>query len=163
MRSMLPFPHKKFVKKREATEKITILRPLRSLNILLTGNNSPRQLAAAGGLGVLLGTLPLIACQNITTLFAANYFRLNKLMALAAGQICIPPLVPALCIEAGYFMRHGRFLTEVSLQTLGYQALERVFEWFLGSLILGPILGIMTAAVIYITALCLKRAGRGTD
>jgi glycosyltransferase involved in cell wall biosynthesis len=163
MRAMIPFPHKKFLDNPEGAEKITILRPLRSLNILLTGNNSPEQLAVAGGLGVFLGALPLIACQNIITLFAANYFRLNKLMALAAGQICIPPLVPALCIEVGYFMRHGRFLTEVSLETLGYQALERLFEWFLGSLILGPLLGIIAGLVIYVTALCLKRAGRGAN
>jgi uncharacterized protein (DUF2062 family) len=130
---------------------------LRSLSALLTDNNSPEQLAAAGALGVFMGALPLIGCQTVTTLFAANFLRLNKMMALATGQICIPPLVPALCIEVGYFIRHGRFLTEISLRTIGYQALERVFEWFLGSLILGPILGIFTGAVIYVAALFLKR------
>ena len=82
-------------------------------------------------------------------------------MALAAGQLCIPPLVPALCIEAGYFLRHGRFLTEVSLETLGYQALERIFEWFLGSLVLGPILGILVGTAVYVSALCLKKGIHG--
>ncbi len=163
LRALTPYPHKRFRTGRKETEKVTLLRPLKSLRLLLTGNNSPERLAVAGGLGVFIGALPLIACQSITTLFAANYFRLNKLMALAAGQICIPPLVPALCIEAGYFMRHGRFLTEVSLETLGYQALERIFEWFLGSLILGPVIGILTAAAIYVTALCLKRETHGND
>jgi hypothetical protein len=69
-------------------------------------------------------------------------------MALGTSQICIPPLVPALCIEVGYFIRHGRFLTEISLETLGYQGLERVFEWFLGSLILGPVIGVLTGIII---------------
>jgi uncharacterized protein (DUF2062 family) len=157
----MPYPHKRFAAAAAGAEKITLLRPIRSLRLLLTGNNSPERLGAATGLGVFLGALPLIACQSIVTLFAANYFRLNKLMALAAGQLCIPPLVPALCIEAGYFIRHGRFLTEVSLETLGYQALERIFEWFLGSLILGPILGILTGMAIYVSALCLKRGSHG--
>jgi glycosyltransferase involved in cell wall biosynthesis len=159
MRAMTPYPHKRFAAGARGTEKVSLLRPIKSLRLLLTGNNSPERLAAAAGLGVFLGALPLIACQSIITLFAANYFRLNKLMALATGQLCIPPLVPALCIEAGYFIRHGRFLTEVSLETVGYQALERIFEWFLGSLILGPILGILTGMATYVGALCLKRGG----
>ncbi len=159
IRSTIPLPHKQFRPNKERAEKITILRPLRSLSILLTGNNSPHQLALAGALGVFLGALPLIACQTITTLFAANFFRLNKLMALAALQICNPPLVPALCIEVGYFMRHGRFLTEISLNTIGYQAIDRIFEWFLGSLVLGPVIGALTGLIVYITALILKRGG----
>ena len=101
--------------------------------------------------------VPLIACQTITILFAANFLRLNKLMAIAASQLCIPPFIPALCIEVGYFVRHGRFLTEISLETIGYQGLERIFEWFLGSLILGPALGLLVGITIYITAIILKR------
>jgi glycosyltransferase involved in cell wall biosynthesis len=163
LRALTPYPHKKFKAGKRETGDISLFRPLKSLRLLLTGDNSPEKLAAAGGLGVFIGALPLIACQSITTLFAANYFKLNKLMALAAGQLCIPPLVPALCIEAGYFIRHGRFLTEVSLETLGYQALERIFEWFLGSLILGPAMGILTGAAIYVTALFLKREGHGDN
>ncbi len=163
MRAMTPYPHKRFAAAATGGEKITLLRPIKSLRLLLTGNNSPERLAVATALGVFLGTLPLIACQSVITLFAANYFRLNKLMALAAGQLGIPPLVPALCIEAGYFIRHGRFLTEVSLETLGYQALERIFEWFLGSLILGPVLGILTGAAIYVSALWVKRGSHGNS
>ncbi|MDR2018081.1 MAG: DUF2062 domain-containing protein [Syntrophobacterales bacterium] len=160
LRAMLPLPHKMFGVTGEEFKKVTILKPIKSLRLLLTGNNSPERLAVAGGLGALIGVLPLIACQNIMTLFAANYFRLNKLMALAAAQICIPPLIPALCIEVGYFIRHGKFLTEVSLETIGYQAAERIFEWFIGSLVLGPVIGILVTITIYITALFLKRVSR---
>lgn len=159
LRALTPVPHRRF-RERAPGERITLLKPLASLRLLLTGNNSPKRVAAAGALGVFMGVLPLIACQNIATLFAANALRLNKLMAVAAGQISVIPLVPALCIEVGYFIRHGRFLTDISLQTLGYQALERIFEWFLGSLILGPVMGILAGLSIYVTALFLKRAGR---
>lgn len=75
----------------------------------------------------------------------------------------MPPLVPGLCIEAGYFIRNGSFLTEISIETLGYQALDRLYEWFLGSLLLGPLLAIIAALVIYLVASMLNREmKRGT-
>lgn len=69
--------------------------------------------------------------------------------------------MPALCIEIGYFLRHGHFLTEVSLTTLGYQALERVYEWFLGSLVLGPVLAFAGGCTIYLMAVVLKEGMKG--
>ena len=49
-------------------------------------------------------------------------------------------------------MRHGRFLTELSWQTLGHQALERFWEWFLGSLVVGPVLALVAGGVAYFLA-----------
>ncbi|WP_432821989.1 DUF2062 domain-containing protein [Trichloromonas sp.] len=156
MRSVLPWPHRKLVEEQGGV-KVSVLRPLRSLRVLLTENATPAQLAAAGALGVFLGAVPLIACHTIAILFACGFFRLNKVAAVSASQLCMPPLVPALCIEAGYFMRHGEFLTELSLETLGYQGLERLYEWLLGSLLVGPLLAGLVAALIYGMALSLLR------
>ena len=153
VRSITPWPHRKIVALGAVDEHITVLHPMRSLKALLTENSSPRRLAAAGGLGVFLGTLPLIACHTIVILFASGFLRLNKAAALATSQLCMPPFVPALCIEIGYFMRHGYFLTEISLQTLGYQALDRLWEWVLGSLVLAPVLGIIIGLITYLLAL----------
>jgi hypothetical protein len=72
--------------------------------------------------------------------------------------LCMPPLVPALCIEVGYYMRHGTWLTEFSLQTLGYQAVERVYEWFLGSLLVGPLLGLLVGGITLALAQRIKVA-----
>ncbi len=69
----------------------------------------------------------------------------------------------ALCIEVGYYLRHGSFLTEISLETLGYQALERLYEWFLGSLLLGPLLAALVAALIYGISFSLARSIRVTE
>jgi len=82
---------------------------------------------------------------------------------VGASQLCMPPIVPALCIEAGYYLRHGKFLTEISLETLGYQGLERLYEWLLGSLLVGPLLGLTTAGIIYLMALFLLRSNRVAD
>jgi uncharacterized protein (DUF2062 family) len=160
MRSVLPWPHRKIVAAPTTGETVSVLRPIRSLRTLLTENTSPARLAAAGALGVFLGTLPLIAFHTIAILFAAGFLRLNKVAAVSASQVCMPPLVPALCIEAGYFMRHREFLTEISLRTLGYQGLERLWEWLLGSLLLAPLLALVVGAVIYVMALMLRREGR---
>ncbi len=149
MRSVLPWPHRKIVTDRRSGEKVSVLRPMRSVRTLLTENTTPAQLAFAGALGVFLGTLPLIAVHTLAILFAASFLRLNKVAAVSASQLCMPPLMPAICIEVGYFMRKGEFLTEFSLQTLGYQGLERLYEWLLGSLVVAPVFAFGTGAIIY--------------
>lgn len=163
MRSILPVPHRKILFQEDKREKISIFRPLQSLKVLLTENISPRELAAAGGIGVFLGTLPLIGLHTMIILFASNFFRLNKIAAVSSSQLCMPPIVPALCIEAGYYMRHGRFLTEITLETIGYQAAERLFEWFIGSLILAPLFSLIIGLLIYSSTILIQRKKRLTD
>lgn len=160
MLSVLPMPRRKIRFDNNNAQFISVLHPVQSLKTLLMENTSPEKLAAAGALGVFLGALPLIACHTIVIILAMGFLRLNKVVALAASQLCMPPIVPALCIETGYFIRNGRFLTEISLETIGYQALERLYEWFIGSIFLGPIMGIFVGLFIYITALLLER-GKG--
>jgi uncharacterized protein (DUF2062 family) len=157
LRSVVPWPHRKIVPAGENKGRLSVLRPMQSLRTLLTENATPGQLAAAGALGVILGAAPLIACHTIVILFAAGFLRLNKLTALGTSQLCMPPIGPALCIEAGYFMRHGEFLTELSLETLGYQGGQRLWEWLLGSLIVGPALALAIAPAIYVMARMLRR------
>jgi uncharacterized protein (DUF2062 family) len=157
MRSALPWPHVKLPwTSVRAEERVTPLHPLRSLRFLLKGDATPGRLSAAGALGVFLGALPLIGFHTVSILFAAGYLRLNRIAAVAASQLCMPPLVPALCIEAGFYLRHGRFLTEVSLETLGYQAPQRLYEWLLGALVVGPVLGLLVAGIVYLLAHMVK-------
>jgi glycosyltransferase involved in cell wall biosynthesis len=163
MISMFPIPHRQILGEYKNEERITLRHPIRSIKKLLTQKISPGRLAAAGALGVFLGTLPLIGIHTITILFTAGFFRWNKIVALSTSQLCMPPLVPALCIETGYFMRHGKFLTEISLETLGYQALERFYEWVIGSLLLAPLMAVMMGGIIYMMAFCLKRTVRATN
>jgi hypothetical protein len=152
MRSVLPWPHRRVPGRHASPPAISIFHPRRSLRILLGQNISAARLGCSVGLGVFLGTLPLIACHSIATLFAAGFFRLNKVAALAAGQLCMPPIVPALCIELGYYVRHGMFLTEISLRTLGYEAVDRLVEWGIGSLMLAPPLAAAAGTVVYVMA-----------
>jgi uncharacterized protein (DUF2062 family) len=161
--SLFTVPHRRVLDHHAERGKIAVWHPIRSLKKLLMENSSPEQLAAAGGLGVLLGALPLIGFHTIAILFAAGFLRLNKLTAVSASQLCMPPLVPALCIEAGYFFRHGRFLAEISMETLGYQGLERCYEWLIGSLLLGPLMAVVVGAIIYLMALFIRRTIRAAQ
>jgi uncharacterized protein (DUF2062 family) len=153
-RSFLPLPHRQYTEDEDG--KVSAIHPLKSLRRLLAQDETPAKLALAGGLGMLLGTLPLIGLHCLVIVFVLGFFRLSKITGLAVSQLCIPPFVPALCIETGYFMHNGRFLTELSLETLGYQFLERAWEWILGSLVVGPVLGLIVGAVIYALAWIVK-------
>ena len=162
LRSVLPVPHRKLVAGNDMPGKaVSVWHPMQSLRTLLRENTSPTRLALAAGMGVFLGALPLIACHTLVIILAATYFRLNKVAALAASQLCMPPVVPALCIELGYLLRHGRFLTEISLETIGYQALERLYEWLIGALVLAPLMACLMGGITLILARLAARSMAG--
>lgn len=150
IRAIMPVPHRKFGE--DGAGRVSPIHPLKSLRILLSDDATPAELALAAALGVFLGTLPLIGMHSIAILLAAGWLRWNKIAALGASQLCMPPLVPALCIEAGHYLRHGVFLTKISLRTLGYEAPQRLWEWILGSLLMAPALAALTGAAVYILA-----------
>lgn len=158
LRAMIPWPHQPLdTGSGKASRKVSVFRPIQSIRALLSENATPGRLAWAGAMGVLNGTLPILGFHTVTILLTANFFRLNKVAAIATATLCAPPFVPALCIELGYYLRHGKWLTEISLQTLGYQAVERLYEWLLGSLILGPLLAAVIGGAIYLIAAPMAR------
>lgn len=155
LRSIAPWPHKRLVRSVQAP--FSWRRPLQSLHRLLVQDISPAKLGLAMVVGLLLGALPLIACHTVVTLFVAGFLGVNRYLAVAAGNLCMPPLVPALCIEVGYYLRHGQWLTDISFETLGVQCLDRVWEWFLGSLLVGPLLATLGGVIIYGLACLLQQ------
>lgn len=157
IRSLLPLPHKKLVKPRDPEIGAgLLLHPVRFFKMLVREHTSPVLVAAAVWLGVFLGALPLLACHTIAIIYVAHKLHLNKVIAVAASQICMPPLVPALCIELGYFMRHGSWLIDISKQTLISEIDQRLLEYLLGSLVIGPLLGFMVAGMVYVIHVNLK-------
>jgi hypothetical protein len=61
----------------------------------------------------------------------------------------MPPVVPIICIQTGYYLRHGELLLDFTKETLVVQIGERLWEYLLGSLIVGPLLGFVVAAASY--------------
>ncbi len=157
-RALMPRSHKKLIESEDKSSQAGILlHPVRFFRLLMREHTSPLLVAVAVWLGVFLGALPLIACHTVVIIYVAHKLHLNKIIAVAASQLCMPPLVPALCIEVGYFLRYGTFLTELSSQTLVKELHLRLWEYLLGSLLVGPLLGVLVAGLVYLVSMAIKR------
>ena len=93
----------------------------------------------------------------LVILYVCIRLRLNKVMALAIQNLFMPPLTPFLCLQLGYFMRHGTFLREASMQTVVYELHLRYLDWLLGSLVLAPPIAVVVGLTVYAAASRLNR------
>jgi glycosyltransferase involved in cell wall biosynthesis len=157
MRRLLPVPHKKLVE-RETGFDLTLLRhPGKVLRKLLMENATPEGLALAAAVGLFIGVLPIFFLHTAVILYFSQRLGLNKIVSLNIQHLAMPPLVPALCIELGYFMRNGVWLTDLSFATVFKEFSSRLYEWFLGSLIIAPLSAIIAWIVIYLTATFIRK------
>lgn len=185
-RRLLPFPHRKLPSFRErrlraeekgkdrtrdaagisphhgGEEDITpslslLLHPKKLFLHLLKEHATPGGLAASAAAGTLLAVLPIFGFHSIAILYVTARLHLNKIMALTIQHPFMPPLTPVLCIETGYFLRHGSFLTNPDFELLVAQSPERLLEWLIGSLILGPIFALLSGLAVWISARFLQR------
>jgi len=162
LRALWPWPHRRLRERSpeqataELRQKLSLLHPVNFLKTICREHTSAMQLAAAAWMGVFLGALPLLACHTVAIIYVCHRLHLNKLAAVTASQLCMPPVVPVLCIQLGYLLRQGGWLTEFTWDTLVLQAPLRLWEWLLGSLFLGPLLGLATGAVVYFSVRKLR-------
>lgn len=122
----------------------------------------PAHLAAAVFVGVVVGVTPFYGLQMLLVLLISSALRLNKVAALAAVQISVPPLYPFLVIaslETGNLLLRGTWLgvQREDLPTTTAAAWRMLGElsgvWLLGSLVVGVVLGGLAAALAYLLAL----------
>lgn len=149
-RRLLPWPVKRLVPKRKTSPLPNLFRhPKRFLQALLKENSTPQMLALSAGVSTFLAVLPLLSCHILVILYVCVCLRLNKVMALAIQNLYMPPVTPFLCIELGYRIRYGHFLTEASMQTILKEIHLRLLDWLVGSLILAPIFAIIASFLTY--------------
>jgi uncharacterized protein (DUF2062 family) len=117
------------------------------------------ELAAAVWVGIFLGALPIIPFGIATIVYVSHRLHLNKLAGVAASNVCCAPFVPLACIEAGHFLRHGNFLFAFDRHVLLDEIHLRLWEWLLGALLIGPILGFAGALLTYIVVRSLRAHG----
>jgi len=150
-RRLLPLPHNQLVNKRKNEGKGTFTgNPWTVLKGICREYSSPFFLAVAVWLGIFMGALPLLACHTVAIIYVAHRVHLNKVAAVAASQFCMPPVVPVLCIQAGYFLQNGSFLLDLSWERWGLEIHYRLWDWLLGSLLVGPFLGLIGGTIVYI-------------
>jgi glycosyltransferase involved in cell wall biosynthesis len=151
-RRLLPFPHKRLVPVRKGTGLTLMRHPAKFIKMLLRENVTPGGLGFAAAGGVFFGALPLLFSHTLVILYVSSRLRLNKVVAVNAQHICMPPFVPALCIEVGYFLRRGHWLSDISFATVFRQFSDRILEWFLGSLIVAPLAALLVGGTVYFIA-----------
>jgi glycosyltransferase involved in cell wall biosynthesis len=156
-RRLLPLPHRQLVE-RPKTELSLLRHPGKVLKMLIQENATPEGLAVSAAVGVFLAVLPLLFVHTIVILYVSLRLNLNKVVSLNVQHIAMPPFVPALCIELGYYLRHGRWLTDLSFATIFAQFSSRLYEWFLGSLIVAPLLAVVIGGVVFIAAAAIRKA-----
>jgi glycosyltransferase involved in cell wall biosynthesis len=160
LRALNPWPHRRLAgRATSSVMDMSLFHPIRLFKQLCREHSTPAQLGIAAWMGLFLGALPLIACHTIVIVYVTHRLHLNKPAAVAASQLCCPPVVPVICIEAGYFMRNGHLLLELSLDTTVYQLHQRLLEWLLGSLIVGPSLGLAGGLATYFVVRWLRTMG----
>ncbi len=158
MRALVPLPFKR----RHGTrgEAISLKQPLQSLRRLMDdpyNRANPKELARSATIAMAVLTVPAPIIQSIALLLFIGWFRLNRLCALAMIPFTWPPFLPAMAILIGYRLRHGHWLTEFSVQTLGYEAGQRLWEWVIGSLVLTPIFAVTAGIVVGSLALMVSK------
>ncbi len=158
MRALVPLPFKRF--DRDSQAPISLKRPILALRQLMNdpyNRATPWQLARTAGLSMAILTVPAPIIQSIFLLFSIGWLKLNRLCAIAMIPLTWPPLLPAIAILVGYRVRHGEWLKEFSIQTLGYEVGERALEWVIGSLVLTPILGLALGLMVGLSAWCVNK------
>jgi len=151
-RRLIPWPVHRLVKRDLFSVWDLLRNPRRCVQLLLHENASPLGLAVAAGVGLLLGTLPLVMVHTLVILYFSARLNLNKVMALSIQNLCAPPLVPILCIELGHLIHRGSFLVLDNPRSVFTDLNEHLFHWLIGSLILAPVIGIIGGLAIYFIA-----------
>jgi uncharacterized protein (DUF2062 family) len=126
------------------------------LKKLLKENATPLGLAISGAMGVAVGALPLFSTHSLVIIYIAVRLHLNKIIALFTQNVCMPPVVPILCIELGHYALYKKLLTQFSVQTVLKELPLRAYEWFLGSLVIGPILAVLCGITVYYAAKAMQ-------
>jgi uncharacterized protein (DUF2062 family) len=115
----------------------------------------------SAAIGLFLAVLPILFLHSLVILYVSLRLNLNKVVSLNVQHLAMPPFVPALCIEVGYYLRHGHWLTQLSFQTVFEQFSSRLYEWLLGSLIIGPVMAVAVGGLVYVMALVIRRVRLG--
>lgn len=154
-RRLLPLPHKKLVVKKSAG--MSLLRhPGKVLRMLLKENATPEGLALAAAVGMFTAVLPIFFLHTWVILYFSQRLGLNKIVSLNIQHLAMPPIIPALCIELGYYMRNRAWLTDLTVATIFREFSSRLYEWFLGSLVIAPLSAVIVWIVIYLSASFVK-------
>ena len=100
--------------------------------------------------------MPLISLHTVAIIYVTTRLRLNRMLAVSIQNLCMPPFVPMICIELGYRIRYGEWLTELSTKTVFAELHHRLFEWLLGSLVVAPVGAAFFGVLVFVGARAIQ-------
>jgi len=114
--------------------------------------DDPGRMALAVGLGLFCGIAPIWGYQMVAAATLAHLFRLNKAIALVASNISIPPFMPIILFTAlalGHWLFRGQWIDFSPGEMTRDRALEYLWQWVVGSLVLGVLVAIAGTLAAY--------------
>lgn len=157
-RSLIPWPHRRLFGGEAGADRLpSIFQPANYFRALSREHSSAAQLAAAVWVGIFLGALPIIPFGIAAIVYASHRLHLNKLAAVGASNLCCAPFVPLLCVELGHYLIYGNFWYEFNRHTLMREMHHRLWEWLIGALLIGPLLGAVGALLTYSLVRTLRK------
>lgn len=163
MRRLWPWPHRRLAPRPPdaLAPGDLLVHPLRTVRRMLKDSSSPAELGLAAALGTFLAVLPLVGAHTATILYFAVRFRLNLLMALNIQHLFVPPFSPLACILLGHYLRHGTWM-QLPQSTQGAIAgiPHYLLYWLIGSIVLAPVLALMTGNAAYLLTRIATRKDR---
>ena len=120
----------------------------------------PLRLALAAGLGLFFGIAPIWGYQMIAAAAMAHLLGLNKAIALLASNISIPPMMPFILYGAlalGHWLFTGQRLVLALDQMTKARALSFFWQWIVGSLALGALVGATGTLITYVLAKLVRK------
>lgn len=132
------------------------------LGLLLAEGLDPRRAAAAVFLGVFIAVVPIYGFQSLVAIGLATILKLNKPLTFGATFVNNPLLQPFLVItsiELGHYLLYGHLFTLPAAGITALMVKAQLSAWFVGSVILGALLG-GTAATVAFLIVSLRSAER---
>lgn len=102
-------------------------------NLLIDPNESPLKKAMAVAMGVFIGVLPIWGIQIASALVSAQYFKLNKPLAVIGSYINLTPFFPLiifLSLKIGFALT-GQTDALPALSEISFQTAKSYFWMFL--------------------------------
>lgn len=123
---------------------------------ILNSSESNAQITFAVMLGLFLGVTPFWGYQIVLIIFFCVLLKLNKVIALVAGHISIPPMIPIILYASywlGGLLLYGKgggnsplFASQMTLVDVK----ENLVQYVVGSFALGIVLAVVVGIVFYI-------------
>ncbi|MBK8703234.1 MAG: DUF2062 domain-containing protein [Saprospiraceae bacterium] len=118
-------------------------------------NETNREITYAVMLGLFIGVSPFWGYQIMLVIFFCVLLKLNKVIALVAAHISIPPMIPFILYgsyKIGQLVLHGSFVADsvAFSKSMAFSDIKHhFFQYLVGSLALGIALAALAGLIMY--------------